>query len=225
MGRASARAQKRLGAIPRILIVDAWVVVAVVGGYLVAVVGGYLLGSVDFGVIVPRLFGVDIYGTGSGNPGATNVLRALGRKQAALVLLGDLAKGVGAAALGSWAGGPAFGFAAGLAAVAGHCFPIWHRFKGGKGVAAAGGMVAWLEPWALLILLGVFVLVVTATRKASLGSLVAALGLVPTLALLGHRGWSLGLAGAAVALIAYRHLPNIRRLLQGREHTIEEAPR
>ncbi len=189
-----------------------------------AIAAGYLLGSVDFGVIVPRLLGVDIYGTGSGNPGATNVLRTMGRKEAALVLLGDLAKGVGAAALGSWAGGPVVGFAAGLAAVVGHCFPVWHRFKGGKGVAAAGGMVAWLEPWALLILLGVFVAVVALTRKASLGSLLAALGLVPALAVFGHRGWSLGLAGAAVALIVVRHLPNIRRLIKGSEHTIEEAP-
>ena len=191
---------------------------------IVAIVAGYLLGSVDFGVIVPRLLGVDIYGSGSGNPGATNVLRTMGRKEAALVLLGDLAKGVAAAALGSWAGGPVIGFAAGLAAVVGHCFPVWHRFKGGKGVAAAGGMVAWLEPWALLALLGVFVLVVALTRKASLGSLIAALGLVPALAVFGHRGWSLGLAGAAVALIVARHVPNIRRLLKGREHTIEEAP-
>jgi glycerol-3-phosphate acyltransferase PlsY len=196
--------------------VDAW--------DIAAIVAGYLLGSVDFGVIVPRLLGVDIYGTGSGNPGATNVLRTMGRKEAVLVLLGDLAKGVAAAALGSWAGGPVIGFAAGLAAVVGHCFPVWHRFKGGKGVAAAGGMVAWLEPWALLILLGVFVVVVALTRKASLGSLLAALGLVPALALFGHRGWSLGLAGAAVALIVLRLLPNIRRLVKGREHTIEEAP-
>ena len=191
---------------------------------IAAIVAGYLLGSVDFGVIVPRLLGVDIYATGSGNPGATNVLRIVGRKQVALVLLLDAAKGLGAAALGAWAGGPVIGFAAGLAAVVGHCFPVWHRFKGGKGVAAAGGMVAWLEPWALLALLGVFVLVVALTRKASLGSLIAALGLVPALAVFGHRGWSLGLAGAAVALIVARHVPNIRRLLKGREHTIEEAP-
>jgi glycerol-3-phosphate acyltransferase PlsY len=90
-------------------------------------------------------------------------------------------------------------------------------------VAAAGGMVAWLEPWALLVLLAVFVAVVASTRKASLGSLLAALGLVPALAAFGHRGWSLGLAGAAAALIVARHVPNIRRLIKGREHTIEEA--
>ena len=195
---------------------DAWDVAAIVAGYL--------LGSIDFGVIVPRMFGIDIYGTGSGNPGATNVLRTVGRREAALVLLGDLAKGAAAAALGNWAGGEVIGFAAGLAAVVGHCFPVWHRFKGGKGVAAAAGMVAWLEPWAFLALLGVFVLVVAVTRKASLGSLLAAVGLVPALALFGHRGWSLGLAGAAVALITWRHLPNIRRLLKGSEHPIEEAP-
>jgi glycerol-3-phosphate acyltransferase PlsY len=199
--------------------VDAWDVAAIAAGYL--------LGSVDFGVIVPRLFGIDIYQSGSGNPGATNVLRTMGRKEAALVLLGDLAKGAAAAALGWWAGGvepwrDIVGFAAGLAAVVGHCFPVWHRFKGGKGVAAAGGMVAVMEPWALLILLGVFAAVVALTRKASLGSLIAALGLVPALYAFGHRGWALGLAGAAVALIVARHVPNIRRLLKGREHTIEE---
>jgi glycerol-3-phosphate acyltransferase PlsY len=187
-----------------------------------AVAAGYLLGSIDFGVIVPRMLGVDIYGTGSGNPGASNVLRTMGRREAVLVLLGDLAKGVAAAALGSLAGGPVFGFAAGLAAVVGHCFPIWHRFRGGKGVAAAGGMVLWLQPLAAVILLGVFVAVVAATRKASLGSLAAAAGLVPALACFGQRGWSLGLAGVAVALIVVRHLPNIRRLLGGREHTIEQ---
>jgi glycerol-3-phosphate acyltransferase PlsY len=187
-----------------------------------AIVAGYLLGSIDFGVIVPRMFGIDIYGSGSGNPGATNVLRTVGRREAALVLLGDLAKGAAAAALGNWAGGPVIGFAAGLAAVVGHCFPAWHRFRGGKGVAAAGGMVLFLEPFAGLTLLGVFVLVVALTRKASVGSLMAAVGLVPTLAAFGQRGWSLGLAGAAAALIVMRHIPNIRRLLAGGEHSIQE---
>jgi glycerol-3-phosphate acyltransferase PlsY len=187
-----------------------------------AILAGYLLGSIDFGVIVPRMFGIDIYGTGSGNPGATNVLRTVGRREAALVLLGDLAKGVVAGVLGDLAGGPVIGFAAGLAAVVGHCFPVWHRFRGGKGVAAAGGMVFYLEPFAALVLLGVFVLVVGLTRKASLGSLVAVAGLVPALVVFGHRGWSLSLAGAAALLIVIRHLPNIRRLLGGSEHTIEE---
>lgn len=189
-----------------------------------AIFVGYLLGSIDFGVIVPRLFGIDIYAAGSGNPGATNVLRTVGRKEAALVLLGDLAKGAAAAALGTWAGGPVIGFAAGLAAVIGHCFPLWHLFRGGKGVSAAGGMVLFLEPFAGLILLGAFVAVVAISRKASLGSLVAAAGLVPLLAVFGQRGWALGLAGAAVLIIFIRHIPNIRRLLAGGEHAIEEKP-
>jgi len=187
-----------------------------------AIVAGYLLGSVDFGVIVPRMFGIDIYGAGSGNPGATNVLRTVGRREAALVLLGDLAKGAAAAALGWWAGGEAIGWAAGLAAVVGHCFPVWHRFRGGKGVAAAGGAVLFLAPYTALVLIGVFVLVVALTRKASLGSLAAVAGLVPVLAAFGRRGWSLGLAGAICVLVLIRHLPNIRRLLRGAEHTIEE---
>lgn len=187
-----------------------------------AVAAGYLLGSIDFGVIVARMFGVDIYGAGSGNPGASNVLRTVGRRQAALVLLGDLAKGVAAAALGYWAGGEVIGWAAGLAAVVGHCFPVWHRFRGGKGVAAAGGAVFFLAPYVALILLGLFGLVVAVTRKASLGSLCAVAGLAPVLAVFGRRGWSLGLAGVICLLVVVRHLPNIRRLLRGAEHAIEE---
>ena len=191
---------------------------------IAAVAAGYLIGSVDFGVVVPRLRGVDIYAVGSGNPGATNVLRNMGRSTAGLVLLGDLLKGLGAAALGDIVGGEAVGFAAGFAAVAGHCFPIWHRFRGGKGVAAAGGMVMWMEPILGLILLAVWVGVTMLARKASIASLLLSALLVPGLAFFGHRGWSLMWAGLAVALVMYRHRGNIERLVRGSEHTIEGSP-
>lgn len=186
-----------------------------------AVVAGYLIGSIDFGVIVSRIRGVDIYGAGSGNPGATNVLRVMGRRTAALVMVGDLVKGMVAASIGGLVGGEAVGFAAGFAAVVGHCFPLWHRFRGGKGVATSGGVAVWLEPVVGLGLVVGWAAVVAATKRASVASLVVALVYVPALVLTGHRGWSLVWGGAAAALVVLRHHANIRRLATGSEHSIE----
>lgn len=188
---------------------------------ITAFVTAYLIGSIDFGVVVPRLRGVDIYEVGSGNPGATNVLRSMGRGTAAVVLLGDLLKGVVAAALGDLAGGDAAGFAAGFAAVVGHCYPVWHRFRGGKGVATAGGMTLWMEPFLGLILVPMWAVVTATAKKASVASLLLAVLLVPGLALFGHRGWSLVWAGLTSILVLYRHRGNMVRLLRGSEHTIE----
>lgn len=191
-------------------------------GTTVAVVAvGYLIGSVDFGVVVSRLRGIDIYSTGSGNPGATNVLRSIGRTTAALVVLGDIGKGIGAAALGDLMVGEAAGFAAGAAAVLGHCFPIWHGLRGGKGVATTGGMIIWLEPLLAAPLLIVWGLAVWLTKRASVASLVAVALVVPGLAGFSHRGWSLVWAAAAALLVIARHEGNIRRLLRGAEHTVE----
>lgn len=191
---------------------------------IVAVVAGYLIGSVDFGVVVARVRGVDIYGVGSGNPGATNVLRSMGRGTAAVVLAGDVLKGVAAAGLGGLAGGDATGFAAGLAAAVGHCYPIWHRFRGGKGVATTGGVTLWMEPVLGAILVPLWALVTAVARKASVASLLLAVLLVPGLAVFGWRGWPLVWAGAAVALVLYRHRGNVMRLLRGAEHNIEGSP-
>jgi acyl phosphate:glycerol-3-phosphate acyltransferase len=187
---------------------------------IAAVVAGYLLGSIDFGVIIPRLRGVDIYTQGSGNPGTTNVLRAMGRKTAAVVMAGDLAKGLAAAAMGDLAAGEAAGFASGLAAVFGHCFPIWHRFRGGKGVATAGGMMLWLEPLLGAALLLVWLTLAYLAKRASVASLVVAAVLVPGALAFGHRGWSLVWAGGAALLVVVRHYENIRRLLVGAERPI-----
>ena len=188
---------------------------------IAAVVAGYLIGSLDFGVLLARREGVDIYASGSGNPGATNVLRTMGRKTAGLVMLGDLAKGALAALIGDLVGGEALGFAAGFAAVGGHCFPLWHRFRGGKGVATSGGLAVWLEPIVGLGLLAGWGLVVAGARRASIASLAVAVAFTPALALAGHRGWSLVWAGATAVLIVVRHHENIRRLFGGTEHEIE----
>lgn len=188
---------------------------------ILVVVAGYLIGSIDFGVIVPKLSGVDIYSRGSGNPGTTNVLRTMGRKAAVMVMLGDVVKGLGAAALGDLVVGPAVGFGSGLAAVVGHCFPIWHRFRGGKGVATAAGMMLWMEPVLGVVLFGGWAVLAFAAKRASVASLVVAVALVPGVLLFGHRGWAVVWSGAVAGLIVVRHHDNIRRLLGGAERPIE----
>lgn len=188
---------------------------------IVALAAAYLIGSIDFGVIVPQLAGVDIYTHGSGNPGASNVLRTLGKKAGAAVMLGDVVKGMAAAGLGDLWLGEAGGFACGLAAVVGHAFPLWHRFRGGRGVATALGAAIWMEPWFGLMLVAAWAAVVAVTKMASLASLVAMVAYVPGFALFGHRDWSLLWAAAAALLVVVRHAPNIRRLLSGQERTVE----
>lgn len=181
---------------------------------------GYLIGSIDFAVVVSRARGVDIYQVGSGNPGTANVLRTLGRGAAAVVMAGDLAKGLVAAMLGEVLGGTAVGFAAGLAAVVGHCYPLWHRFKGGKGVATAGGMMLWLEPGVALIALVVWVVLVRLTRISSVGSLAGTLVSIPALALFDPPSWAyVWLVGTAL-LILWRHKDNLRRLARGEERKV-----
>lgn len=188
---------------------------------IAAVVGGYLLGSIDFGVILPRVRGVDIYASGSGNPGATNVLRTMGRGAATTVMLGDLGKGIAAAAMGGTAGGDPAAIAAGFAAVLGHCFPVWHRFRGGKGVAATAGTVLWVEPLLGVILIGAWAAIVAVTRRASLASIAVAAALVPGLWVVGQRGWTLAWATLIAVLVVTRHRANIDRLLRNAEHRIE----
>lgn len=187
-----------------------WIAVAVV-------VAAYLIGSLDFAVLVSRTRGVDIYGVGSGNPGTANVARALGWGAAAQVLIGDFLKGVVSAGMGLLAVDATLGFAAGLAAVVGHCFPVWHRFKGGKGVATGGGVVAILAPLVAAALMVIWVVLARVGRISSLASLTVVLLAVPGLALRGHPGWSLVWAGLMVALIVARHRSNIVRLLRGEE--------
>jgi len=185
----------------------------------------YLLGSIDFGVIVPRMFGVDIYATGSGNPGTSNVFRSLGKGPAALVLFGDGAKGALAAAIGTlWAGTVSntvsvetLAVACAFFAVVGHVLPVWHRFHGGRGVATAIGGAIFLAPVFGLVLAVAWLVVTLVFKVASLASLGAMILYVPGLALVGYRGWALAWAAAIAILVIVRHAPNIRRLLDGSE--------
>lgn len=188
---------------------------------VLALGAAYLIGSIDFGVIVPRLMGIDIYEHGSGNPGTSNVFRTLGKKAAAVVLLGDALKGLTAVAVAAAiVDSEAVVHAAGFAAVVGHVLPVWHRFKGGRGVATAIGAAIWLEPWFGLLVAVVWAAVVIVTKTASVASLAAMVAFVPGFAVGGTRGWSLVWVTATAALVIVRHSGNIRRILDRSERSV-----
>jgi acyl phosphate:glycerol-3-phosphate acyltransferase len=189
-------------------------------GPALALLAGYALGSVPFGLLLTRWAGAgDIRAIGSGNIGATNVLRT-GRKGLALAtLLLDLAKGALPAAVGlAWLGPPG-AVLAGAGAIVGHCFPVWLGFRGGKGVATAAGVVLGLTPALFPVILAAFVAVVWATRWVSLGSIAAAC-LAPVAALLLGHGWAAALYLLVAALVVYKHRANIERLLKGTESRV-----
>jgi glycerol-3-phosphate acyltransferase PlsY len=187
---------------------------------VVRIAVAYLLGSISTGAIVPKLMGVDIYAAGSGNPGASNVMRTVGKKAGALVMLVDAAKGLAAAAIGA-GGSDVLGFWCALAAVVGHVFPIWQRFRGGRGVATAIGAVLFLAPWFGVFLALGWGVTVALTKTASIASLGAMTLYVPGYAAYGHRGWALVAAALTAVLVIIRHSANIRRLIGGREQTVE----
>ena len=185
-----------------------------------ALVGAYLVGAIPVGYLVARaLGGLDIRRHGSGNIGATNVLRTLGRGPAILTLLGDVAKGYGAVALGTALGGgdPVVTAASATAAGVGNCWSVFLGFRGGKGGATGLGAALRLVPWATLAALPVFVVGIATTRFVSLGTLLAA-SCVPLGALiLGYPGASVLAVLAIAAIIAVRHHENIARLRAGTE--------
>lgn len=184
---------------------------------ILVVVISYLLGSISFGVLVARSQGIDIRTVGSGNTGTSNVMRVLGKKLGAVVLLGDAAKGAIAAALGVALVDPAFGYIALLAAVIGHAFPIFHGFRGGKGVATALGGFIVLAPIVGIVLTVAWAVILIVWKTASIGSLVVMVLVVPLLALTGRTGSELLWATAIVLFVLFRHSSNIVRLVQGSE--------
>ncbi len=195
---------------------------------LLAIVAAYLIGSLSFAVIVSRAMGLsDPRSYGSGNPGATNVLRSGSKPAAIVTLLLDAFKGWLPVMLVQWFG-PAYGLGegtqalAGLAAFLGHLYPVFFGFKGGKGVATAVGVLLAFEPLLALATLLTFAIIVFFFRYVSLASLVAA-AFAPAYYLLGHGvAWQASGAKALVmvamgALLVWRHRENIKRLLAGTE--------
>lgn len=189
--------------------------------------GAYLLGAVPSGLLVVRLLtGTDIRRYGSGNIGATNARRAAGNLGGLMTLAGDVAKGAVPAALAlSHAGlsgsmGGALPAAAVLAAFLGHLYPVYLRFRGGKGVATAGGGLAVLAPASVLAALVVFLAVVAVDRRVSLGSMAAAATLPLSAVIAGAPGATVVLATVIALLILLRHRDNMRRLRNGTEPRI-----
>jgi acyl phosphate:glycerol-3-phosphate acyltransferase len=193
----------------------------------------YLVGSVSFAwLFAKKLKGVDLRAFGSGNLGATNAGRLLGRTMAVVIYVLDFAKGFVPVYLlrlpwGDPAapGGVPVAVLAGLAALLGHCFPIWHGFRGGKGVATASGVIVALTPVVALMAFGAFGAVVLAARRISAASMAAAVSLPVAYAIFREKttaasDWVLGLYAAIAVLVIARHHQNLRRLLRGEEPRI-----
>lgn len=187
----------------------------------IAIVAGYLLGSIPFGHIIGRARGVDLREVGSGNIGAANAFRNLGRRWGLTVAALDIAKGVAGAVIGRALTDDPWPIAAGAAVMVGAIFPVWMRFKGGKGVAAGGGVVIGLFPLVSAILVPVWVAIVAISRMTSLAAILCAAMFVPLAWALGHDWPSLILAAAMAALVIYRHRANIVRLVAGTESKLE----
>ncbi|HWE50866.1 MAG TPA: glycerol-3-phosphate 1-O-acyltransferase PlsY [Bryobacteraceae bacterium] len=192
---------------------------------LLSVLAAYLIGSIPFGLIVVKsMTGADVREGGSGNIGATNVMRTTGRLAGVLTLVLDAAKGLLAVWLADrLTGGNVYWMsAAAFVVLLGHAFPVWLKFHGGKAVASAVGAFAYLTPLPLLAVLLLFVLVVAWTRYLSLGSLVAA-GLLPIACwMILHPAWPvLAAAAGAAVLVIDRHRGNIARIRAGEERVFQ----
>ena len=181
----------------------------------------YLLGSISFGVLVARSQGIDIHTVGSGNTGTSNVIRVLGKKLGGLVLIGDAGKGMLAAAIGVWIVDPSFGYVTLFAAVIGHAFPVFHRFRGGKSVATTLGGFVVLAPAVGVALTVIWVVILIVWKTASVGSIIVMVLAVPLLALAGRRGSDLAWSTAIVVFVLIRHSGNVQRLMQGSERKVQ----
>ena len=188
------------------------------------IVVAYLIGSIPFAFLLARRRGVDLRLAGSGNVGASNVLRTSGVALAVLAMALDGLKGTLAVLIAQLVSpGSAAPVAAGVASVLGHVYPPWLRFRGGKGVATAAGAFSILAPLALVIASVVFVLAVVVTRFISVGSVSAAVTLALVTAVTHSPGLIIAGAVVAAAVIVYRHRGNLSRVLAGTERRVGGA--
>ena len=204
----------------------------------IAIVLSYLAGSIPFGYIIGRLWGVDVRQHGSGNIGFTNVLRVIGKVPGVIVLILDIGKGalavLGIAALSKIEldGANILPVLCGIVAICGHNWTIFFKFRGGKGIATTIGVFLALRPTVALISIAVWFIAVIITRYVSFGSLLFVLCLPVATAILGYfSGWNsqttaiLAAAVLAAILAIYKHKGNIARLLTGEERKIGQRPR
>jgi acyl phosphate:glycerol-3-phosphate acyltransferase len=201
-------------------------------------IGSYLLGSVPFGYLAGRLAGIDIRKVGSGNVGATNVVRVLGKRYGYPVFAFDFLKGFGAVMIAmlmtperspEWNSSETFGILAAVSSVLGHLYPPWLKFKGGKGVATSAGALLALTPVATLIGISIWIIVFWLTRYVSVASLTAA-GVLPIVLLVitwhdQNNGKPLVIASVCVAaVVIWRHRSNLSRLMRGTEPRFRRKP-
>ncbi|MDW3024838.1 MAG: glycerol-3-phosphate 1-O-acyltransferase PlsY [Alphaproteobacteria bacterium] len=188
--------------------------------YIIGIVVSYLLGSIPMGLILTKMMGRgDLRRVGSGNIGATNVMRVGGLRMAGLAWLLDMAKAILAVFIGKYIGGDAFGAWCGFVAIVGHCYPVWLRFKGGKGISSLFGVLLAVSPVAFVVCGVEWLLVALTSGFSSLGAVVV-FCLIPVLGFV--IGPDTGFAFLAIGLLCmWRHHENIRRLISGTESKIE----
>lgn len=184
--------------------------------------GAYVVGTFPTAQLIGRRFGVDPTEQGSGNPGASNVYRLGGRRAGVMVFVIDALKGAVPAAIALLLAGRPEAHAVWLAAVAGHVWPVTRGFRGGKGVATAGGAGLVISPLIGLACAGLFLLTVRVARVAALGSLSIAIS-YPIIGAFFLPGWEVAASSAVAAILVIRHQSNIRRLLRGEEHRLEDS--
>jgi acyl phosphate:glycerol-3-phosphate acyltransferase len=199
--------------------------------FAVVVIGSYLLGSIPFGYIAGRIAGIDIRNYGSGNVGATNVIRTLGKSYGYPVFAADFLKGFGAVKMSimiatrvqsEWSSPEMFGIVAAILSVLGHSYPVWLRFKGGKGVATSAGALFGLAPIAALAGVAIWILTFWLTRYVSVASIAAA-AVLPFIILITT--WLSRTTGKLLfyssvclaAVVIWRHRSNLSRLMRGTE--------
>jgi len=189
--------------------------------YILVVMLAYLLGSIPFGMLIANRKGLDIRKYGSGNIGTTNVLRTLGAGAALFTLVGDILKGTLAVLIMKWLHGTDLWIAlSGMAVIIGHNWPIFLKFKGGKGVATSFGVFLGILPVATLIGAGIWLAVVGIWRYSSLGALIAFFCMPFLVYSFGNSRTYLSLSALVTVLIFYRHRTNLKRLWQGTESKI-----
>ncbi len=178
---------------------------------------GYLLGSLSFSIIVSKLYGRDIRREGSGNAGATNMTRVFGLAAGVATLAFDFLKAFAAAMIGKALLGDAGICLGGMASMTGHCFPVFHHFKGGKGISTGAALALMIDWRVFLCILLVFLVVALISKKVSLGSVCAAVAIVPATFVFAPRAPMIALAVYGMVLAVCRHAENIRRLCAGTE--------